>query len=133
MTERLPSFDHLSPEEREVVGDPSDWAWEEPETAAPARRARMTQFSLRLNQRWYDALQALAQEREVSFSDIAREAIESYLGQRDKGATPGIAVSTADVRVVFHGQAYFTPTQSSVPNAEPEKLQISSHAPSLAR
>lgn len=70
------SFDHLSPEERAVVGDPGDYDWDDQvQPGPPQPRGGRTQFSMRLDQVLYDRIAAIASARGVSFSDIVREAL----------------------------------------------------------
>lgn len=54
-------FDHLSPEERAVVGDLLDYDWEHPiEAPAPRREAR-SQFSMRIDPKLYSESAPIAE------------------------------------------------------------------------
>lgn len=84
------AFDHLSAEERAVVGDPDEY-----QNAArlPARsvRTETAQFSLRLPRTEFIALQELAARKGVSFSEVAREALSRYV---QSGGAPGLTSIT---------------------------------------
>ena len=84
-TEPRESFDHLSPQEREIVGDPADYDWESAiELPARRRRSETAQFSLRVERDIQDALARIAQEQGMSFSEAARDALRAYVGRRPR-------------------------------------------------
>lgn len=103
MTDR-PSFDHLSAEERAVVGDPEDYAWDDPQQVRPAVRPARSHFSLRIDPVLYAELAGVAGARGVSFSDVIREALETFLGRR-QAAAGSAAYSIGDVRFIISEDA----------------------------
>jgi hypothetical protein len=85
----------LSPREREVVGEPEDYEWDET-VELPARiRSDMTQFSLRVERALLEGLQALAREQATSLSEIARDALDAYLVTGGRPTISNIQVSFA--------------------------------------
>ena len=67
----------LTPEERALVGGPGDLVDDE---EVPARvAAQNVMFSLRIDRRTFELLGAIAAERGRRFSDIARDALRSYV------------------------------------------------------
>ncbi len=87
------SFDHLSPQERAVVGDPSEYDWDDPITPPPAQpKSSRTQFSMRVDQVLFDRISAVAELRGVSFSDVVRQAITDALDDA-VAVVPGQLVS----------------------------------------
>lgn len=99
------TFDHLSAEERAVVGDPEDYDWDLPISAPPARRDR-SQFSMRVEPKLYGELVDVAQTRGVRFSEVVREALEQYVGRRQP------VTATAAYSVGF-GYAIIGPEKAS--------------------
>ena len=81
MTERQ-TFQNLSADERAVVGDPEDYAWDSPVTAPPARGHPRSHFSMRIDPVLYGQVQQSAIARGITFSDAVREALEASVGQR---------------------------------------------------
>jgi predicted HicB family RNase H-like nuclease len=74
------TFDHLTAVEKATVGTPSEYEWDQAVRAAPKRRTHSTQFSLRLEKTLSEALETIARERDLSFSEVVRDAISYYLG-----------------------------------------------------
>ncbi len=120
------NFDHLSPAERAVVGEPDDYDWDAAIQLAPRARPEMAQFSLRVERQLLEAIQAMAQLRKTSVSDIARGALEQYL------ATGGMA-TVSKVQVTFgrsgvllqvEGQAAELPSsyRSTLPGERVEQI-----------
>ncbi len=103
MTDR-PSFDHLSAQERAVVGDPEDYAWDDPQQVSPAAPQGRSQFSLRIDPVLYAELAGVAGSRGVSFSDVIREALETFLGRR-QAAAGSAAYSIGEVKFVISEDA----------------------------
>ncbi|CAN5543399.1 hypothetical protein BH20CHL6_BH20CHL6_15910 [soil metagenome] len=103
MTDR-PSFDHLSAEERAVVGDPEDYAWDVPVEAPPTLLHARSQFSMRIDPVMYAELARIAESRGVSFSDVIREALETFLGRRQPNAGSA-AHSIGEVKVIVSKDA----------------------------
>lgn len=103
MTDR-PTFDHLSSEERAVVGNPEDYAWDDPVVVPPAPLQARRQFSMRIDPILYAELSRIAGTRGVSFSDVIREALETFLGRRQSGVGTA-AYSIGDVKVIVSKDA----------------------------
>jgi hypothetical protein len=87
------AFDHLSPRERAVVGDSDDYAWDAAVSLPARERPAVTQFSLRVDRVLHDGLQALAKERGVTLSDVAREALERFVRAGGRPAITNVQVS----------------------------------------
>jgi len=98
------SFEHLSEAERAVVGDSEDFDWAHPVTAEPApRRRRTAQFSLRADEETVKELMAMASAQGVTFSELVREALVTYIQNAEvKTALTGV-FSLANANVIFHG------------------------------
>jgi hypothetical protein len=114
-------FDRLSPEEREVVGDPEDYDWAHPIVPPPAARER-TQFSMRVEAALYAELLNSAQARGLRFSDVVREALEAYIGRGRKsvtGTAPAYSISGASI-IVSSDPGGWSPTTRGV---DPERLE----------
>lgn len=75
-------FDHLTPEEKAVVGDPQDYDWDHPIDAPAPRRERRSQFSMRIDPGLYAEIATIADGRGAAFTDVVREALEIYVGRR---------------------------------------------------
>lgn len=103
MVERDP-FEHLTEAERAVVGDPDDYDWANPVAAEPApRRRRTTQFSLRADEEIVKELLAMANAQGVTFSELVRDALATYLHNAEvKTALTGV-FSLANANAIFHG------------------------------
>jgi hypothetical protein len=81
-------FPDMSAGDRTIVGSPSDYDWDNGVTLPARARPEMVQFSLRLERDLYERFQALAERDEVSFSDVVRSALRSFV--RSGGGT-GVA------------------------------------------
>ena len=90
---REQTFDHLSPEERAVVGAPSDYDWAGATSAAGSARPNVTQFSIRVDRALLGQLQAIARARGVTVSEVARESLERYVQAGGQPAVAHIQVS----------------------------------------
>lgn len=67
----------LTPEERELLGQPGDLVTE---AVVPAREPRSTVLvSLRVDRRTFDGLSTMAERRGATFSNVARDALRVYL------------------------------------------------------
>lgn len=99
------SFEHLSETEREVVGAPEEYDWDHPIAGGQARTTR-SHFSMRIDPALYDNLASLADLRSVRFSDVVRDALETYLGRRTQinGAT--FTVGGAQVILTDYSSAW---------------------------
>lgn len=106
------NFDHLSQQERDIVGDPGDYDWEHPITPPPAVRAR-NQFSMRLDPSLYQQVAELAQARGMNFSDVVREAIIRAVGSTY--STPGQTLSVGGARIILR-----TDTETTVRTEGPD-------------
>jgi hypothetical protein len=84
---------HLSAREREVVGTPEEYDWDDAVQLPSRSRPAVTQFSLRVDQTLFDELQALARERGVTLSDVAREGLELYVRAGGRPALTNVQVS----------------------------------------
>ncbi|MEO8570854.1 MAG: ribbon-helix-helix protein, CopG family [Chloroflexota bacterium] len=87
------SFDQLSGAEREVVGNPADYEWNDAIDLPARSRPESVQFSLRVERETYEGLQAIARERHVTFSDVARDAIARYVRSGGKLALTNVQIS----------------------------------------
>lgn len=67
----------LTPDERDVVGMPGDLVSEDPVPARP--RSNSVMLSLRVDRRTFDALSQLAERRGRTFSEIARDALRTFV------------------------------------------------------
>lgn len=72
----------LAAHEKAVTGAQGDLVSEERVPARP--RASTVMFSLRLDRPTFDALSELAEERGQTFSEAARDALRTYVGQPSK-------------------------------------------------
>ncbi len=100
-TEPRQSFDHLSPQEREVVGEPADYDWDNAiELPARRRKSETAQFSLRVDRDIQDAMARLAQERGMTFSEAARDALRAYVGRRPRTLFLELSAGTGSASVV---------------------------------
>ncbi len=90
---RKQTFDHLSPDERAVVGAPDDYDWAGATSVAGSARPSGTQFSLRVDRALLRQLQAIAQERGLTVSEVARESLERYVATGGRPAVANIQVS----------------------------------------
>ena len=79
---RKQSFDHLSADERAVVGAADDYDWAGATTVAGRSRPNVTQFSLRVDRELLGHLQALAPARGVTVTDGARISLARDLRAR---------------------------------------------------
>ncbi len=107
-------FDHLSPEERAVVGDPQDYDWEHPiEAPAPRREAR-SQFSMRIDPKLYSEIATIAEGRGAAFTDVVREALEIHVGRRRPAVgRSAFSVARATVFVTEDMQPWGSATRGS--------------------
>jgi antitoxin component of RelBE/YafQ-DinJ toxin-antitoxin module len=87
------TFDHLSPEERAVVGAPDDYDWAGATSIAQSARPSVTQFSLRVDRALLRQLQAIAHARGMTVSEVARESLERYVRAGGRPAIANIQVS----------------------------------------
>ena len=87
------TFEHLSSRERAVVGSPDDYDWDAAVSLPARERPAVTQFSLRVEQALFDGLQAIAKERGVTLSDVAREALERFVRAGGRQAVSNVQVS----------------------------------------
>lgn len=90
---RKQTFDHLSADERAVVGVAEDYDWAGATTVAGSPRPSFTQFSLRVDRELLGQLQAIAHSRGVTVSDVARESLERYVRAGGRPAVANIQVS----------------------------------------
>lgn len=67
----------LTPDEEEVVGIPGDLVNEEIVAARP--RSSTVTFSLRVDRPTFDELSRIAEKRNRTFSETAREALRAYV------------------------------------------------------
>lgn len=110
------SFDDLSSQERDVIGEPADYDWDHPITPPRAEPKGRTQFSMRIEAALYTQLADLAASRGLTFSELVRETLSAAV----KGgvASPGQGLSIGDsARIVT------TVTRSTVWTAGPEVLR----------
>ena len=111
------NFDHLSDEERAVVGDPSDYDWDGA-TRLPAapRPTGKAQFSMRVDPKLYAQIYDLALARGVNFSDLVREALTAFVA---RGSTEsGAMVSIGDqARVVLTAKTFSLESRTKGPDA----------------
>jgi len=124
----LQRFDHLSPEERAVVGEPEDYDWEHPiEPEAAVRPHGRSQFSMRIDPVLHSELMVAAQTKGVSFSEVVREALEGFVGRGGVAQGPAM-ISFSNANVITSGTIRLgTPTRgpSAVitgASAEPESV-----------
>lgn len=118
------SFEHLTPEERAVVGDPEDYDWDSPIAPPPARRDR-SHFSVRVDPTLYAELATTAERHGVRFSDVVREALETYVGRRQPLVGNAVySISGASVIVSEARGAWGTPTRGF----DPERLDTNQPA-----
>lgn len=87
------AFDHLSPEERAVVGEPQDYDWENAVDLPARQRPAATQFSLRVEESLLHQLQAIARERGVTVSEVAREALGQFVESGGRTPQPTFQIS----------------------------------------
>jgi hypothetical protein len=99
------SFDHLSSAEREIVGDPSDYDWNAA-VRLPARSSSDTvQFSVRVPRSAVARLRQEAVDRNISFSDIVREAITARFEQVPQPAPLGVQLTASGTNLVIFSQS----------------------------
>ena len=99
---RKQRFDHLSFAEKEVVGNPDNYAWGAA-IELPARSRPTVQFSVRVDGATYEALQALSKGRGTSFSDTVREALDRFVRNGGRPALSNVLVTYGKVdRMLVH-------------------------------
>ena len=87
------TFDHLSPDERAVVGAPNDYDWAGASSVGVSARPDATQFSLRVDRALLRELRKIAQANGVTVSEAARESLEQYVLTGGRPAAASIQVS----------------------------------------
>lgn len=107
-------FDHLSPEERAVVGAPDDFDWQGA-IDLPARERPTTQFSVRVDRSTYDGLQTLARIRGTSFSEAVRDALDRYVRAGGRPSLSNVTVTFGDRMLVQVAGA-----RAEVPTTRPD-------------
>lgn len=88
------AFDHLSQVERDIVGSPDDYDWEEA-LDLPARGPQTTQVSVRIERTLLARLQMLARQQAVTVSDVARDALLRYAAAGGPQVVSNLNVSFA--------------------------------------
>lgn len=117
MTEE--SFSHLSREERSAVGDPADYDWEHPIANVGRRRSgRSVQFSLRADPVVIDALEKSARARNMTFSEVVRDALRRYLDVPETSTTMAAVYSFGDAKVMFNVNIPASWPQTRAPSPE---------------
>ena len=87
------TFDHLSPEERAVVGAPGDYNWAGASSVGASTRPDVTQFSLRVDRVLLADLRRIAQSNGMTVSEAARESLEQYVLTGGRAAVANIQIS----------------------------------------
>lgn len=122
-------FPAMSPDERARYGEPEEWRTEG--YVGPRNRSSDTaQFSLRLPRSEFRALRSLAERREVSFSDVVRDALARYLADagRPRLTNVTIRISSREVGLISSEQispdrtAYRTEPSPEVAMHEPQAV-----------
>ena len=90
---RKQTFNHLSPDERAVVGAPDDYDWAGATSAGATARPDVTQFSLRVERALLGDLRRIAQANGMTVSEAARESLELYVQMGGRPAAANIQVS----------------------------------------
>jgi hypothetical protein len=75
----------LTPEERDIAGSPGDLVTEQ--VVPPRRRSSTVMLSLRLERAVFDELNGIARRDGRTFSEIAREALRTYVVGHSQSAT----------------------------------------------
>jgi hypothetical protein len=122
------AFDNLSDEERRVVGAPDDYAWDKA-TVYPARsRPETVQFSLRAEQSLVEGLQAIAAQRDETFSEVVREALYRFVQNGGRPALANVLVSfPPDAGLLLQVEGRRAETSRSRRDASPDE-----HVPTLS-
>jgi len=116
------SFDHLSKEERAVVGNPEDYAWESAiDLPARPRQSDSVQFSLRLERADMNALHTIAASRGASFSETVRDAIRRYVAAGGASGLTNIQISVGSVGIL---RSEGRPAQLQPNRADPETAEM---------
>lgn len=117
------SFDHLSKEERAVVGNPEDYAWESAlDLPARPRQSDSVQFSLRLERADMNALHTIAASRGDSFSETVRDAIRRYVAAGGASGLTNIQISVGSLGRLLRSEGRSAQLQPN--RAEPETAEM---------
>ena len=123
---RKQSFDHLSAAERQVVGEPADYAWEDAINLPARARPTTVQFSLRVDRDVFESLQKLSRERQETFSDVVREAIDRYVRAGGRPALSNIQVTfRSDLGMLVQVEGGRAEMSSSRRLVDPDERTIS--------
>jgi hypothetical protein len=85
----------LTPDEREVLGQPGDLV---DEPRVPAReKSQSAMFSLRLDRATFDRINEIAEETGDRFSDVVRAALQAYVARHD--AREAVSLQSLDTKL----------------------------------
>jgi hypothetical protein len=90
---RKQTFDHLSPDERAVVGAPHDYDWAGATSTGATARPDVTQFALRVERALLGGLRRIARANGMTVSEAARESLELYVQMGGRPAAANTQVS----------------------------------------